>query len=151
MCTSSLSHIRVQGEQMHRWCCCIGPAFCDAALGLSDTYARILFVDYSSAFNTVIPQQYDKLQLLSLDPSMCYWLLDFLLQRSQVVKMNSIISSTIIMNTGTPQGCVLSPLLYSLFTNDCVSLFCTIAKVCRWHYISRAGVGLRWVWIPPWS
>ena len=54
------------------------------------------------------------------------WLLgmkhtDFLLQRSQVVKMNSIVSSTIIMNTGTPQGCVLSPLLYSLFTNDCVS------------------------------
>ena len=61
------------------------------------------------------------LHLLSIDPSMCYWLLDFLLQRSQVVKMNSIVSSTIIMNTGTPQGCVLSPLLYSLFTNDCVS------------------------------
>ena len=35
--------------------------------------------------------------------------------------MNSIVSSTITMNTGTPQGCVLSPLLYSLFTNDCVS------------------------------
>ena len=35
--------------------------------------------------------------------------------------MNNIVSSTIIMNTGTPQGCVLSPLLYSLFTNDCVS------------------------------
>ena len=91
-------------------------------LDYPNTYARILFVDYSSAFNTVIPQHlYDKLQLLSLDPSMCYWLLDFLLQRSQVVKMNSIVSSTIIMNTGTPQGCVLSPLLYSLFTNDCVS------------------------------
>ena len=91
-------------------------------LDYPNTYARILFVDYSSAFNTVIPQQlYDKLHLLSIDPSMCYWLLDFLLQRSQVVKMNSIVSSTIIMNTGTPQGCVLSPLLYSLFTNDCVS------------------------------
>ena len=36
---------------------------------------------------------------------------------SQVVKMNRIVSSTIIMNT----GCVLSPLLYSLFTNDSVS------------------------------
>ena len=53
-------------------------------------YARILVVDYSSAFNTVIPQK-----PLSLDSSMCYWLLDFLLQRSQVVKMN-VLSSALL-------------------------------------------------------
>ena len=68
-----------------------------------------------------------------VDSSMCYWLLDFLLQRSQVVKMNGIVSSTINLNTGTPQGCVLSPVLYSLFTNDCVlsPLLCTTCKVRR--------------------
>ena len=90
-------------------------SICQKKLDYPNTYARILFVDYSSAFNTVIHQQlYDKLL-------------------SQVVKMNSIISSTIIMNTGTPLGCDLSPLLYSLFTKDCflTSLFCTIVNVCR--------------------
>ena len=30
-------------------------------------------------------------------------------------------SATLILNTGAPQGCVLSPLLYFLFTHDCVA------------------------------
>ena len=29
--------------------------------------------------------------------------------------------ATLILNTGAPQGCVLSPLMYSLFTHDCVA------------------------------
>ena len=66
-------------------------------------YVRILFVEYSPTFNTVILQKlFDKLQLLSLDSSMRYWLLDFLLQRSQVANMNGIVSSTITLNTWPP-------------------------------------------------
>ena len=32
------------------------------------------------------------------------------------------ISTPLILNTGAPQGCVLSPLLYSLFNHDCVAM-----------------------------
>jgi hypothetical protein len=35
--------------------------------------------------------------------------------RSQVVRVGN---DTLILNTGAPQGCVVSPLLYSLFTHD---------------------------------
>ena len=50
---------------------------------------------------------------------MCRWILDFLLDRSQVVKIGQCFSKSLVLNTGAPQGCILSPMLYSLFTHDC--------------------------------
>ena len=41
--------------------------------------------------------------------------------RPQVVRVGNNTSATLILNTWDPQGCVLSPLLYSLFTHDCVA------------------------------
>jgi hypothetical protein len=35
-----------------------------------------------------------------------------------MVRVGNNTSATLILNTGAPQGCVLSPLLYSLFTHD---------------------------------
>ena len=46
---------------------------------------------------------------LSVPQSMCLCILDFLLNRPQVVKIGDNLSSSVTISTGTPQGCVLSP------------------------------------------
>ncbi len=81
-----------------------------------------LWTIYNSAFNTIVPATLvAKLQTLGLNRSLCSWILDFLTGRSQVVRMGNNTSSPLILNTGAPQGCVLSPLLYSLYTHDCTA------------------------------
>ena len=85
----------------------------------ANTYARVLFIDFSSAFNTIVPSQLiQKLLSLNVNINVCKWIADFLTNRPQVVRVNGIVSDKIILNTGAPQGCVLSPLLFTLFTND---------------------------------
>ncbi|KAI4899457.1 hypothetical protein NFI96_006054 [Prochilodus magdalenae] len=68
-------------------------------------------------------QLISKLSQLGISTSLCNWILDFLTDRPQSVKLDKLFSSTITLNTGVPQGCVLSPLLYSLFTYDCVPVY----------------------------
>ncbi len=85
-------------------------------------YARILFVDFSSAFNTIIPDTLqNKLTQLSVPTSICQWITSFLTDRQQLVRLGKFSSNTCTISTGAPQGCVRSPLLFSLYTNDCTS------------------------------
>ena len=78
----------------------------------------MLFID--SAFNTIIPDiQIPKLFSLGLPSGTCSWIKDFLINRPQQVKLGRHRSSACTLSTGSPQGCVLGPLLYSLYTYDC--------------------------------
>ncbi len=59
------------------------------------TYVRILFVDFSSAFNTIIPDTLqNKLTQLSIPTSICQWLTRFLKDRQQLARLGKFSSST---------------------------------------------------------
>ncbi|KAM4532184.1 uncharacterized protein V3H82_026049 [Fundulus diaphanus] len=49
----------------------------------------------------------------------------FLTNRPQSVRVGQNTSDVITLSTGSPQGCVLSPLLFTLMTHDCVPRFTT--------------------------
>lgn len=83
----------------------------------------MVFVDFSSAFNTVIPHKLvTKLDNLGLGSSLCSWVMDFLTDQPQQVKIENHTSFTLILSTGTQQGCVLCPMLFTLFTHDCTPI-----------------------------
>lgn len=86
------------------------------------TYARLLSIDYSSAFNTILSNRlFHKMTDLGIQHNICLWIKNFLTKRPQSVRMGSHHSTTTtLISTGAPQGCVLSPFLYSLYTHDCV-------------------------------
>ncbi len=91
-------------------------------LDKSGIYVRTPFVDFSSAFNTIFPTLLQtKLTQLSVPSFICQWITSFLTDRQQLVRLGKFMSNSHSTNTGAPQGCVLYPLLFSLYTNDCTS------------------------------
>ena len=56
----------------------------------------MLFIDYSSALKTIIPfKLIIKLKALGLNPTLCNWVLDFLMGCPQVVKVGNNISTSL--------------------------------------------------------
>ncbi|GFR65666.1 hypothetical protein ElyMa_005537100 [Elysia marginata] len=93
-------------------------------LDVPRSYCRILFIDFSSAFNTIQPHLViSKLSKMNLNTNLIAWILDFLTFRPQFVKLSnsktnncrhSVVSKMITTNTGAPQGAMLSPVLFSV-------------------------------------
>lgn len=71
------------------------------------SYVRMLFLDFSSAFNHIIPEiLVQKLLQLGLSTPICHWIKDFLSNRPQTVRLGTHTSNPTTLSTGSPQGCV---------------------------------------------
>eukprot|EP00061_Rhincodon_typus_P010610 g35036.t1 len=74
-------------------------------LHIKDTSVRLLLIDYSFAFNTIIPSRLiSKLRDLGLGSSPCNWILSFLTHRPQSVKIErkeENMAPIYIIGTGT--------------------------------------------------
>ncbi|KAI3368275.1 hypothetical protein L3Q82_007821 [Scortum barcoo] len=76
-----------------------------------------MFFDFSSAFNTIQPRLLgDKLQLAGVDHHLTSWILDYLTHRPQFVRVQGFKSVRLFCSTGAPQGTVLAPFLFTLYT-----------------------------------
>ena len=90
----------------------------------SENTTRCMFLDFSSAFNTIPPMRLvNKLvNLFNWPDHLVKWTFDFLTSRTQFVFIPDMGNSDVVTtNIGSPQGCILSPFLFSVYTNDLVS------------------------------
>lgn len=80
---------------------------------------RVMFFDFSSAFNTIQPVLLrDRMVYMGVDHHLSAWILDYLTDRPQYVRTRDCESDMIVCNTGAPQGTVLAPFLFTIYTAD---------------------------------
>ena len=93
----------------------------DFITGALENNSRVncIFLDFSKAFDTVdhtilIP----KINRLQISPNIKNWIISFLTNRSQIVKINGQFSEKIAINMGIVQGSSLGPTLFTIMASD---------------------------------
>ena len=82
-------------------------------------YSAACFLDLSAAFDVVDHNLLlEKLKLYGFSGSTIEWMSSYLLNRSQAVYVDGFLSNNLSMNSGVPQGSILGPLMYIIFTNE---------------------------------
>ena len=79
----------------------------------------IIFLDLKKAFDSMNPNiLLQKLHYYNFDEKAIKLLSSYFSNRSQIVSINGHSSQFLHLNTGTPQGAILSPILFNLYVND---------------------------------
>ena len=81
--------------------------------------AGVAMIDMSAAFDVVdIEILLKKCEVLNIQSESLQWLQSYLSQRKQSVYMSGHFSSVVTLEAGVPQGSILGPLLYTIYTLD---------------------------------
>lgn len=110
---------------------------------IAGSYTQLLFINFSLNF-----QQHHvikKLQHLQVSSPLIHWTHHFLSNRRQAVRVDSWLSHTI---AGAPQGCVLSPSPYTLYTKTCLSSSTTMMQPLNKN-VSVCLLTMAWIYITP--
>ena len=79
----------------------------------------LILIDLSKAFDSVNHTfLLTKLSNVGASPSAVKWFESYLTGRTQSVRIGSTVSTPLPVSYGVPQGAILSPLLFSIYTND---------------------------------
>ena len=85
----------------------------------SGELAGVCLLDMSAAFDVVDHNLLiQKLSLYGFDDESLGWVNSYLSGRSQCVLIEGCLSKLLPVNVGVPQGSILGPLFYTLFTNE---------------------------------
>ena len=81
--------------------------------------SHIVFLDFSKAFDTVPHERLlMKLDDIGVRGELLSWLRSFLMKRRQRVMAKGCTSDWATVSSGVPQGSILGPLLFLIYTND---------------------------------
>ena len=109
-----------------------GPSTATALIQMYDRWVEeadqgnmvgVVMVDLSAAFDMVDHDiLLEKLRIIGLDESAVLWMTSYLVGRSQRVYIDGCLSPPLNIECDVPQGSILGPLMYILFTNDVPNL-----------------------------